>query len=383
MAISRLFASWHPALVHFPIALLFVAFFLEVFAFWRRAHDLPEGRGSTGVEAAWAAQILLVCGTLGLLVTFITGNYAQILAARARIPQDPINQHESFATMTSWLFVGILTWRSYLKLENRRMFRAYLVAFLVALSILLLTGYLGGQLVYKYAAGVQGVVAPFAPTPHDLSVLTRSNAPDELAYSDMMHHVFGWITLSLGLWLGYQHFNLPGQEKIKALGPIVMTGGGIFLMIFSDFDAWPLGNLVPVTDPEVLFHKVLATIMIAFGVGMNLARRRESSKVAQLQSHLLALLALIGGGMLFTHVHTGAPYSDTAIGVYVQHFVVGTLALACGGIKMLELIRPQQMRLWNLIWIVLLIVVAFNLITYREGFPWYAPGDQVPFWTGN
>jgi hypothetical protein len=162
-----------------------------------------------------------------------------------------------------------------------------------------------------------------------------------------------------------------------------MTGSGAFLMIFSDWDSWPLANTVPVTDPEVLFHKVLATIMIFFGVGMNLARRRKSSEVAQAQSHLLALLALIGGGMLFTHVHTGAPYSDTAIGVYIQHFVIGILALSCGGIKMLELVRPERMRLWNLIWILLLVVVAFNLITYREGFPWYAPGDQVPFWTGN
>jgi uncharacterized membrane protein len=373
MAISHVFASWHPALVHFPIALLFVAFFLELAAFIR--NDRTVG---------WAGTCLLVCGTLGLMVTFITGQYAQIVAARSLIPQDPINVHEAYAIATSWGFVGILTWRSYLNVENRGMHRVYLIAFFLGLVMLLLTGYLGGQLVYKFAAGVQGVHPPFAPTPKDLSNLTLVETPPELAYSDMMHHVFGYMTLFLAVWLGYQHFDLPGQDKILSLGPIALFGGGIFLAIFSDWDAWPLDSIKPITDPEVLFHKVIATIMIFFGIGMNLARRRPNCiEVAKMQSHLIALLALIGGGMLFTHVHTGAPYSDTAIGVYVQHFVIGVIALTCGGVKMLELIRPERRRLWNLIWIVLLLFAGFNLVTYREGFPWYAPSDQVPFWSGN
>lgn len=367
MAISQFFASWHPALVHFPIGLLFVAVFFEFWAYFRNDE-----------RAAWTGRILVTLATVGMLFSFITGNYAEICAARGQIPQDPMGRHEAFATATSWLFIGLVAFRSCITLAKRNLFRVYLVLCLAGLGLLTLTGYQGGQLVYKYAAGVQGVKPPVPPTAQDVANLTLENSEDELKYSDMMHHVFGWITLWLALWLAYQHFNLPHVDRVRAFGPVLMVGGGVFLMIFSDWNSWPLSNQLPITDPEVLFHKILATIMIFIGIGMNAARRKDTGDVGSLQAHLLAVLALIGGGMLFTHVHTGAPYSDTAIGVYIQHFVIGCLALACGTVKMLELVRPTRKRLWDLLWIVLLVVVAFNLITYREGFPWYAPVDRLP-----
>ena len=364
VAISKFFAVWHPALVHFPIALLFLALALDFYGYVARDS-----------RASWAAQIATAGGTVGLLLAFITGNYAEIVAAHQKIPQNPISNHEAWATATSWTFIGLTAWRSYLKPTHPK-FRYYLLAVLTTVCLLTVTGYKGGQLVYKYAAGVGVTNPPIAASAQDLANLSLQNSPEELAYSDMMHHVFGWLTLGLALWLGYQHFNLPGQAKIRALGPVMLTGGGIFLMIFSDWDAWPMGNALPITDPEVLFHKILSTIMIFFGIGMNLARRRPASEVNQLQAHLLAILALVGGGMLFTHVHTGAPYSETAMGVYVQHFAVGCLALSCGGVKMLESVFPRRKRTWDLWWIVLLVVVAVNLIWYNEGFPWYLPSDS-------
>lgn len=364
MEISRIFAKWHPVLVHFPIALLFAALLFEL---W--------GRWSKDSRASWAGFVLTIAGTVGLLLAFITGNYAEIVAAHQHIPQKPIGDHEAWATASSWIFIGLVAWRSYLNPQESR-FRFYLLAVVSTLTLLTVTGYKGGELVYKYAAGVGVQSPPIAASAQDLANLSLENTEDEIAYSDMMHHVFGWLTLGLALWLAYQHFNLPHQERIRALGPVMLTGGGIFLMIFSDWNSWPLSNDLPITDPEVLFHKILATIMICFGIGMNLARRRPSSEVNRLQAHLLAILALIGGGMLFTHVHTGAPFSKTAMGVYVQHFVIGCLALACGSVKMLESSAPQRKQLWDRCWIVLLIIIAANLIWYREGFPWYLPDSS-------
>jgi uncharacterized membrane protein len=356
---SKLFAAWHPALVHFPIALLYMAVFFELWGFLGKDQ-----------RASWAGLVTTIAGTVGLMFAFITGNYAEIVAAHQKIPQKPIGDHEAWATATSWLFIGLTTWRSYLQPRSKQ-FGLYLLALVATVSLLTVTGYKGGQLVYHFAAGVNVENPPVPPTPQDLANLSLENTEDEIAYSDMMHHVFGWVTLGLALWLGYQHFELPHQDRIRALGPMLLTGSGIFLMIFSDWNAWPLGNELPITDPEVLFHKILATIMIFFGIGMNLARKRQGGEASRLQAHLLAVLALIGGGMLFTHVHTGAPFSQTAMGVYVQHFVIGILALACGGVKMMQSISPERDRLWNLCWIILLVVVAANLIWYREGFPWY------------
>jgi uncharacterized membrane protein len=359
--VSKFFAEWHPLLVHFPIALLFFAVCLDLFALITKDE-----------RAAWAGQVATVAGTMGLMLAFITGNYAEIVAAHQQIRQKPIGDHEAWATATSWTFILLTAWRSYLKPGSPRM-KFYLVAAIATLGCLTVTGYKGGRLVYDHAAAVHVATQalPIPATPEDLANLRLENGPEELAYSGMMHHVFGWLTLGLALWQAYHQLNLPGQDRVRALGPIMLTGGGIFLMIFSDWNAWPMGNDLPITDPEVLFHKVLATIMIFFGIGMNLARRRPKGEASSLQSHLLAILALVGGGMLFTHVHTGAPFSHTAMGVYVQHFAVGCLALACGGVKMLETVLPHRKKLWDRCWILLLVIIAINLIWYVEGFPWY------------
>ncbi|MFA5503948.1 MAG: DUF2231 domain-containing protein [Vulcanimicrobiota bacterium] len=361
MELSQYFATWHPALVHFPIGLLFVAVGLDLYGYLRKDD-----------KALWAGNAVLIIGTVGILFTFISGNFAEIWAARSLIPQDPLKRHESFATICSWSFIALVAVRSFLQTNpNPKVFRVYLVAAAGALYALYLTGAQGGELVYKYAAGVQGVEPPYRATALELANLSLQNTPDELAYSEMMHHIFGWLTLGLAIWMTYQVLELPGLERIRAMGPILLSAGGLFLMIFSDFDAFPLSNEKPITDPEVLAHKIIATMMIVIGLGTNLVRKRQGVDVSSLQAHLVAVLALAGGGILMTHVHTGAPYSETAIGVYLHHFTLGTLALLCGGVKLLELSLPQRMKLWNIIWIILLFMVSGALITYNEGIPWF------------
>ena len=288
------------------------------------------------------------------------------------IPQGPLKRHESFATIASWSFIALVAMRSFLQSHPRpKLFRVYLVAAVGALYALYRTGAQGGELVYKYAAGVKGVEPPYMASGLELANLTLENTPDELAYSEMMHHVFGWLVLGMALWLTYQMLDLPYVEKVRALGPILLSAGGIFLMIFSDFDAWPLSTEKPITDPEVLAHKIIATLMIIIGLGTNLVRKRKGADVSSLQAHLIAILALAGGGLLMTHVHTGAPYSESAIGVYLHHFLLGCLALSCGTIKLLELSMPHRVRIWNVAWVLLLFLVSGALITYNEGIPWF------------
>ncbi|MCA9777130.1 MAG: hypothetical protein KC800_10450 [Candidatus Eremiobacteraeota bacterium] len=361
MELSQYFATWHPVFVHFPIGLLFVAVALDFYGYFRKDE-----------RALWAGNAVLIFGTVGILFTFITGNFAEIWAARSLIPQDPLKRHEAFATICSWAFIALVAVRSFLQTRpNKNLFRAYLIGACGALFALYLTGAQGGRLVYQYAAGVQGVEPPYRATGLELANLSLLNTPDELAYSEMMHHIFGVLVFGLAIWLTYQMLELPGVERVRAMGPILLSAGGLFLMIFSDFDAWPLSNEKPITDPEVLAHKIIATMMIVIGLGTNLVRKRKGADVSSLQAHLVAVLALAGGGILMTHVHTGAPYSETAVGVYLHHFALGILALLCGAVKLLELSLPQRMRVWNVAWVILLFLVSGALITYNEGIPWF------------
>lgn len=369
MDFSKVMAAAHPAVIHFPIALLFAAVAIDVYA-WIRKDE----------RAGWAGQVLLVLGTVGAMFSFVTGSMAEIWNARAYMPQAPMDQHEGLATLTSWMFIALVAFRSFLTpTKNRGTFQIYLLFAGLGLMALTATGYQGGELVYKYAAGVQGVKAPFSATAQDLAVLSQTNSPDELKYSEIMHHIFGVMVLALALWLTYQELDLPYVDRIRALGPVALMAGGVFLMIFSDFDSWPLSDIKPVTDREVLAHKVIATMMILVGMGGSFIRKSASAagQVSRAQNHLIAVLALAGGGILFTHVHTTAPYGEAAMGVYFHHMTLGTLALLCGAVKMLDLSNPEGAKLWNRCWIVLLFLISAALLMYNEGVPWYFGGGQA------
>ncbi|MCE7869310.1 DUF2231 domain-containing protein [bacterium CPR1] len=363
MQLSQLMASLHPVMVHFPIALLFAAVVMDLVAFWRKDERL-----------AYAAMINLIAGTVGIMLSFTTGNMAIVWAARQQVTQPPLKLHENFAQFTSWAFIALVALRSFVHVRrNRPYFAVYLLCGALSLGMLAATGWLGGELVYKYGAGVALKAPPIPPTDVDLANLSLELDDTEVAYSEQMHRVFGWMVLGMTFWLLYDNLKLPYAEKVRALGPILLVGGGVFLMVFSDHDAWPIGNLKPITDAEVLAHKIIAAFMIFIGSAANLVRRK-SAEAGRLQHHLVAILALVGGGMLFTHLHTAAPYADSAIGVYLHHFFLAGLALSCGAIKMLELLAPEGNKIWKATWIVLLFLIAAALITYTESMPFWLEG---------
>ena len=85
----------------------------------------------------------------------------------------------------------------------------------------------------------------------------------------------------------------------------------------------------------------------------------------------IALMALIGGGLLFTHVHTVAPYANVAAGVYVQHMILGIIALSIGAARLLQDVWPDRRRLLAIGFASLMCVESLLLISYNEGLPWY------------
>ena len=151
-----------------------------------------------------------------------------------------------------------------------------------------------------------------------------------------MHHIFGWMTFLLGVLLVVDAISPKSGERLRKVGPILLLCGGAYLMIFSDTDSWPLSHLRPVTDKEVLMHKTYAALMLLVGLRGIWKRRGDALPSRQLQNRTMAIFALIGGALLFTHVHSGAAYANVAVGVYIHHTVMGFVALAIGGVKLLD-----------------------------------------------
>jgi hypothetical protein len=287
------------------------------------------------------------------------------------------------------------TWNSdvflvfYLGAEpKRRTLGIYLVGAIMACILLVRTGHSGAMLVYQHGAGVQAAgLRPFH-TEEELFALDDRLDPEGIFYSNLMHHVFGWLVLALSVLLFLDIARPQLAQRLRKLSPLLMFSGGIGLFIFSEPDGWPLAPTNPFLDREALLHKTIAILTTSVGaLGLWRSRRKAATEEEfrtgrQLQHRTMAVFALIGGALLFTHIHTVGPYANRAVGIYLHHTVMGSVALLIGGIKLLEDMLPKENRLchsrgWPYLYPSFIAVMAFLLIKYNEGLPWFLGYQEV------
>jgi uncharacterized membrane protein len=384
MELWKLLGDLHPKLVQFPLVLLLCGLVFDAVGLIRRSKRFH-----------WAAVILSSTGTVLLLVAFICGIYAEIWAGRAGVPQDPIEWHEFVANLASWGFVILTAWRLLLKPTRRRALTAYTTIGLFYYILLGLTAYLGGQLVFNYGAAVTGARANTVLSLHDLNTLATRQTDLNLRYSEMMHHIFGWLTLAMsGSLLAGAIFSR-SAHKVRYVGPALLLVGGVFLFFFADLDLYRLTDLRQWGDREVELHKTIAILLVVIG-GAGLRKKNGGSEDSEQApknpglgstsdsgsagSKPIAIMALIGGGLLFTHVHTVAPYANVAAGVYIAHVVLGLTALSIGAARLLQDGVPKYRRVFATLFAVLMCFESVLLITYNEGLPWYIGYGRYNRW---
>ena len=396
MELWKLLGDLHPKLVQFPLVLLLSGLIFDAVGFYRKSKRFH-----------WAAMILSSAGTVMLLIAFICGIYAEIWAGRAGVPQDPIEWHEFVANLASWGFVILTAWRLLMNTENRRALAAYTIIGLFYYVLLGLTAYLGGQLVFNYGAAVAGARANTVLSLHDLNTLATRQTDLNLKYSEMMHHIFGWLTLALSGSLLATAVFPKGGRKVQWVGPALLLVGGVFLFFFADLDLYRLTDVRQWGDREVELHKTIAILLVVIG-GAGLRRKKEAiiqtpvlryaeepdlnisqrsnpalrrtSEPASSGSKPIAVMALIGGGLLFTHVHTVAPFANVAAGVYIAHVVLGMVALSIGATRLLQDGVPRYRRVFATAFAVLMCVESILLISYNEGLPWYIGYGRYNRW---
>ena len=254
MDLWQFFGDLHPKLVHFPLVLLLAGLLLDL-----------AGLVFHSDRAHWAAKIATAAGTVLLLFTFISGIYAEVWAGRAMVPHHMIELHELAANLASWGFVILAAWRLLLNVGNRRIAAAYVAIGLVWYGLMVITAHLGGKLITDYGAGVTGARALTAPSLHDLGTLATRQTDLNLRYSEMMHHIFGYITLALAGSLLAAAVFPRSAGKLKWVGPTLLLLGGIFLFFFADLDLYRLTDLRQWRDREVQLHKTIAVILAVVG----------------------------------------------------------------------------------------------------------------------
>jgi putative copper resistance protein D len=87
-----------------------------------------------------------------------------------------------------------------------------------------------------------------------------------IAYSERNHHIAGWCVVLMGLAELSHAMRLPSIAWARLLIPAAMLFSGIFVMIWSDHEAWPIGSLSFTQtffghDPEIIQHKIYGFLL--------------------------------------------------------------------------------------------------------------------------
>lgn len=130
----------HPAVVHFPIALLSVGLAGAIINAWSKRWAWLADAVSwilwLGTASAWAA------GGLGLL--------AAKTAPHVPPAWETLATHQTLAYWTVGSFTALSLWRRFFRVRGPRLF---LIGWIVAAGLLMATGYQGGELVFTHNMG--------------------------------------------------------------------------------------------------------------------------------------------------------------------------------------------------------------------------------------
>jgi uncharacterized membrane protein len=139
--------GWHPIVVHFPLALVVTSAFLLVAArLWLQERHAK----SLATVGTWN----LCIGAVAALFALGTGLAALIGLHAGLAAHQSIFLHVKWAIFTSLALLLVAVWRGAGAAQESRPSWLFIVILIGVTAGLVITGYQGGQNVYRYGVGV-------------------------------------------------------------------------------------------------------------------------------------------------------------------------------------------------------------------------------------
>jgi uncharacterized membrane protein len=139
--------GWHPMIVHFPLALIVIAAFsLSV------ARVSPRERIAATLATVGTWNLCL--GAIAVLFALGSGLAAVIDLHVGLAARQAISAHVKSAVVMTVLVALVAVWRGAGTRPDSRPSWLFLLMLWVATAMLIVTGYRGGQNVYRYGIGV-------------------------------------------------------------------------------------------------------------------------------------------------------------------------------------------------------------------------------------
>lgn len=191
-----------------------------------------------------------------------------------------------------------------------------------------------------------------------------------VAYSEFNHRFAGLFVLLFGLAeLGHAlRYPLPPWTRLvlpSALGII-----GIYLLVWSDHEAWPIGALSFVQtfsgqDLEILQHKFYG--VFAFTAALSETLRRIGWARHPAWAAPLLFLGVTGPLLLFAHSHGNHPANHT---IELHHALLGSLgigaAISNAMVSWTSSDSHHLVKRWEVAWAGFVIVMGIQLLLYFE-----------------
>jgi uncharacterized membrane protein len=140
--------GWHPIVVHFPLALVVTATLLLL-----AARLLRQDRYAASLATVGTWNLCL--GAVAALFAIATGLAAVLHVNVGVAAHQAISLHLRWAIFTTLALVLLAVWRGAGSAQESRPSWLFVVVLLATTGALIVTGYRGGQNVYRYGVGVQ------------------------------------------------------------------------------------------------------------------------------------------------------------------------------------------------------------------------------------
>jgi uncharacterized membrane protein len=139
--------GWHPMAVHFPLALVVTATLFLLAARLLRSESYAATLATVGT---WN----LCLGAVAALFALATGLAAMIDLHVGVAARQAISLHVKWAIFTTLALVLLAVWRGAGSAQESRPSWIFMVLLLAATAALTVTGFRGGENVYRYGVGV-------------------------------------------------------------------------------------------------------------------------------------------------------------------------------------------------------------------------------------
>jgi uncharacterized membrane protein len=166
----RILPGWHPMVVHFPLALVVTAASFLLMARLLRQEHYTATLATVGT---WN----LCLGAIAALFALATGLAAAIDLHVGPAARQAISLHVKWAIFTTLALVLLAVWRGAGSAQQSRPSWVFVGILLAATAALMVTGYRGGQNVYRYGVGVHTVRTT---VPREISFLSGEWAASQV-----------------------------------------------------------------------------------------------------------------------------------------------------------------------------------------------------------